>query len=512
MADAPLLLPDDAANRALLANVRPADWEPPKPAGRYNLVVLGGGTAGLVTAAIAAGLGARVALVEKHLLGGDCLNTGCVPSKAILRAARAWAAVRSAAAFGVDIPDGVRYDFGAVMARMRRLRAELSGNDSVARFRALGVDVFLGAGRFIAPDAVLAGDRPLRFVRAAICTGSRPAVPPIPGLAETGYRTSETVFRLTELPRRLAVIGGGPIGCEVAQAFARFGAAVTLLERSDRLLPRDDPDAGALLVRQLCDDGVHVVLQASIAKVRRRDAEKEVLYRSRFGIHQACVDEILVAAGRTANVDGLCLGVAGVAFDRAGVRVDDGLRTTNPRVYAAGDVCSEYRFTHVADAMAQIVIQNALFPHPFGLGRARMNRLLIPWCTYTSPEVAHVGLTAEAARARGMAIETYTVPLAEVDRAVLDGDTAGFVRVHVRAGTDRLVGATVVAAHAGELVSELTALMNAGKGLSVLSRTIHPYPTQADALRRVAIAWRKTQLTGRKKAVLSRFFRWMRGE
>lgn len=507
-----VVAPDDAFNRALVANVHPADWVAPSPTGRYNLVVLGGGTAGLVTAAIAAGLGARVALVEKHLLGGDCLNVGCVPSKAVIGAARAWAAVRGAAAFGVQLPDGMRGDFGAAMARMRQLRTRLSAHDSAARFRSLGVDVYLGSGRFTGPDAMQVTGQTLRFVRAAVCTGSRPAIPPITGLEEAGYLTSETVFTLTELPRRLAVLGGGPIGCELAQSFARFGAAVTLLERADQLLPRDDADAAAVIVRQMRDDGVQVALGAAVVEVRRRGAAKVLLYDSAEGRKEVTVDAVLVAAGRAANLDGLALDVAGVACDRDGVRVDDRLQTTNPRIYAAGDVCSAYRFTHVADAHAQIVAQNALFPHPFGLGCARVSRLLIPWCTYTTPEVAQLGLTAAAARAQGIAVETYTVPLAEVDRAILDGDEAGFARVHVRAGTDRLVGATIVAAHAGELISELTALMQSGKGLSVLARTIHPYPTQADVLRRLALAWRKTRLTGRKKALLSRLFRWMRGE
>ena len=512
------LLPDDAFNRKLAANVHPPGWRNPTPEGRYNLVVVGAGTAGLVTAAVAAGLGARVALVERHLMGGDCLNVGCVPSKGVLRAARVWASARDGAAFGLTLPGGVGRDFGAAMARMRRLRAEISHVDSAERFAGLGVDVFIGEARFTAPDAVAVGDATLRFARAAVCTGARAAVLPIPGLAETGCLTNETVFSLTELPPRLAVIGAGPIGCELAQAFARFGSEVTVLEQAPRILPREDPDAAAVVQARMAHDGVRFVLDAAIGAVEtvapatgEGDAGgKRIRYALGGESRDATVDEILLGVGRAPNVEGLGLEAAGVAHDRAGVAVDAHLRTTNPRIYAAGDVCSPYKFTHAADAMAQIVIQNALFPHPFGLGRASTESLVIPWCTYTEPEIAHVGLYEADARAKGIEIETFTQPFADVDRAVLDGEDAGFARVHVRKGTDRIVGATVVAADAGNLISEVTVAMKAGAGLGVIGSAIHPYPTQAEAWRKAANQLRKARFSDRQRAILGRLFAWRR--
>ena len=522
-----LLPPDDAFNRKLTANVHPADWRNPTPADRYNLVVVGAGTAGLVTAAIAAGLGARVALVERHLMGGDCLNVGCVPSKAVLRAARAWAAARDGAAFGLTFPAGVERDFGAAMARMRRLRAELSRVDSAERFAGLGVDVFIGEARFTGPDAVAVGGATLRFARAAVCTGARAAAPPVPGLADAGHLTNETVFSLTALPPRLAVIGAGPIGCELAQAFARFGSEVTVIERSGRILPREDADAAAVVQARMARDGVRFVFDAEVRAVEPAGERREARPRSdavdtgeaggkriRYAVggepHDLRVDEILVGVGRAPNVEGLGLDAAGVACDRGGVAVDARLRTTNPRIYAAGDVCSRFKFTHAADAMARIVVQNAMFPHPFGLGRASTRSLVIPWCTYTEPEIAHVGLYEADARAEGIEVETFTQPLAEVDRAVLDGEDAGFARVHVRKGTDRILGATVVAADAGNLISEVTVAMKARAGLGVVGTAVHPYPTQAEAWRKVADRLRRARFSPRQQAMLKRLFAWRR--
>lgn len=516
--DCAALLPDDAFNRKLAANVHPPGWRNPTPTGRYNLVVVGAGTAGLVTAAIAAGLGARVALVERHLMGGDCLNVGCVPSKAVLRAARAWASARDGATFGLTFPGGVERDFGAAMARMRRLRAEISRVDSAERFTGLGVDVFIGEARFTGPDTVAVGDAALRFARAAVCTGARTAAPPIPGLADAGCLTNESVFSLTDLPPRLAVIGAGPLGCELAQAFARFGSEVTVFERGGRILPREDPDAVAVVQARMAHDGVRFVLDAEVGAVERvapaadgrAAGGRRVRYAAAGESKDLAVDEILLGAGRAPNVEGLGLEAAGVAHDRGGVTVDAHLRTTNPRIYAAGDVCSSYKFTHAADAMARIVVQNALFPHPFGLGRASTGSLVMPWCTYTEPEIAHVGMYEADARAKGIAVETFTQPLAEIDRAVLDGEDAGFARVHLRQGTDRILGATIVAAGAGDLISEVTVAMKAGAGLGVIGAAVHPYPTQAEAWRKAADQLRRARFGARQRAVLGRLFAWRR--
>jgi pyruvate/2-oxoglutarate dehydrogenase complex dihydrolipoamide dehydrogenase (E3) component len=496
------VLPLDQANRTLLANTHPSDWVNPQPAPRYNLVVIGAGTAGLVSAAAAAGLGAKVALVERQLLGGDCLSVGCVPSKALLRAARAAADVRRADEFGVHVPQGVTIDFSAVMARMRRLRADLSEHDSATRFRSLGVDVFLGDARFTGSDTVDVGGKTLRFRRAIVATGARPARPETPGLAQAGYLTTENVFNLTELPRRLAVIGAGPVGSELAQAFARFGSEVHLLAKHPRLLPRDDPDAAAVVERSLTRDGVRFHAAFALERVQVAPTERILVGRDSEPIR---VDAILVAVGRTPNVDGLNLEAAGVAFSRTGVTVDDRLQTSNRRVFAAGDVCSRFKFTHAADALARIAVRNALF-----FGRARASALTIPWCTYTDPELAHAGLDRRDAEARGIAIDTFTQEMATVDRALLDGDTDGFVKVHVKKGTDRIVGATIVARHAGEMISELTLAIAGGLGLKALSQTIHPYPTQAEALRKIGDAYQRTRLTPFVAGLLARWFRWTR--
>lgn len=505
MKDPALILPDDTHNRTLRNNVHPVDWRNPEPAARYNLVVIGGGPAGLVTAAGAAGLGARVALIERRRLGGDCLNVGCVPSKALLRAARACADVRDAGRFGMEV-GATRVDFAAIMERMRRLRASISPNDSAARLRNLGVDVFFGEGRFTGSDSVVVDGKTLRFRKAVIATGGRAAAPPIEGLQEAGYLTNETVFSLTELPRRLAVIGAGPIGCELAQAFARFGAEVALLEAAPQILIREDRDAAAIVEKALRGDGVRLHLGVTITGVRLTGAEKVVHWEEEGAPTALRVDDVLVAAGRAPNVDGLGLESAGVAYDpRTGVRVDDHLRTTNPRVYAAGDVCPSFQFTHLADAHARIVLRNALF-----LGRAKASSLTIPWCTYTDPEVAHVGLYEEEARRSGLAVQTFVQEFGHVDRAILDGETAGFVKVHVRGGSDRILGATIVARHAGEMLAELTLAITAGVGLGKIAETIHTYPTRAEAIRKCADAYNRTRLTPRVKALFERWFAWTR--
>ena len=501
MPDAPLVLPLDAHNQRLVDNVHPAAWENPAPAGVYHLVVLGAGTAGLVAAVGAAGLGARVAIIEKHLMGGDCLNSGCVPSKAVLRAARAFRDSRGAAEFGVRAtPEGS--DFAVAMQRMRRLRAEISANDSVWRLRDLGIDVFLGAGRFTGADAIeVAGGR-LRFRRALVATGARPAVPDLPGLTDVGFLTSETVFQLTDLPRRLAVFGGGPIGCELAQAFARFGSQVTLLVRGDRLLPLEEAECAAVVQQALEADGVRVVSDCRLLGVQRPQRRTVVQFALDGNQHQLPVDEILVATGRAANVQGLGLESAGVAFSPRGVEVDDRLRTTNPRIFACGDVVSARRFTHLADAQARIVIQNALFG-----GKKKASSLLVPRCTFTSPEIAHVGLQEAELRERGIRFETLSVPLAENDRARLDGAAEGMLRLHYKRGGDRILGATLVSEHAGETLAELVVAIQHGVGLAKLAETIHPYPTQAEVVKRAADAWRRTKLTQWTKRLFAFWFR-----
>ena len=439
-------------------------------------------------------------------MGGDCLNTGCVPSKAVIRAARAVAAVRDAGRFGVRVPDGVTVDFGQVMERMRRLRADISPHDSARRFRDLGVDVFFGAGCFTSSDTVVVGGQSLRFARAVIATGARPAVPPVPGLAVVPFLTNETVFNLTRLPRRLGLLGAGPIGCELAQAFALLGSEVVLVEGARGLLPREDRDAAAMVRTAMERDGVRVLPGGRALRVAAGAAGGIGLQPGpEAGSGEFVVDQLLVATGRIPNVAGLGLDAAGVAHGPHGVTVDDHLRTTNPRIFACGDVCSPHQFTHAADFMARLVIQNALFP-----GRARVSSLLIPRCTYPSPELAHVGLGASEARDRGMEVDTFTQELSKVDRAILDGDSSGFVRIHVRRGTDTIVGATVVAPRAGDQIGEITLAMKGGLGLNTVGAAIHPYPTHADAFRRTGDLYRRTRLTPRVKRLMAWWFRWRR--
>lgn len=501
------LRPRDEFNQRLESLVHPPDWVNPTPSGAYNLVVIGGGTAGLVTAAGAAGLGAKVALIERHLLGGDCLNVGCVPSKALISAARAAAAVRRAGEFGVRVPEGVDVDFAAVMQRMRGLRASIAPHDSAARFRELGVDVYLGDARFSGRDTVAVGGQTLRFRKAAICTGARAAAPPAPGLDQVEYLTNESVFSLTELPQRLAVLGAGPIGCELAQAYARFGSQVWLIEAEHGVLPREDRDCAEIVGRALAADGVQLLCCGKQTQFSRAAAGGvRIALQSHEQVIDLHVDQLLVSVGRAPNVEGLNLEAAGVEFDRrAGVTVNDRLQTTNPHIFAAGDVCSTYKFTHAADFMARIVIQNSLF-----LGRRKASALTIPWCTYTSPEIAHVGLYPSEAAQRGIEIDSFTQPLEGVDRAILDGETDGLVKVHVRKGTDKIVGGTIVAAHAGEMISELTLAMTQRIGLGRIAGTIHPYPTQADAIRKLGDQYNRTRLTPFVERLFERWLEWRR--
>lgn len=501
------ILPGNAHDAERLALVHPEGWVNPEPAGRYNLVVLGAGSAGLITALVASSLGARVALVERELMGGDCLNVGCVPSKGLIRASRMAAEVREAERLGLALAPGARLDFGRAMERMRSIRTRISHEDSVARYSGeFGIDVFLGHARFAGPAAV-AVERAgavseLRFRRAVIATGARPAAPEVEGLEAVGYRTNETVFNLTERPERLAVIGGGPIGCELAQAFRRLGSEVVLLERARHFLTREDEDAAELLEGVFRREGVRLELGATLLRVEGKGDERVVHFRRGDGSDaEVVVDEILVGTGRRPNVEGLELERAGVAYGAGGVVVDDRLRTTNRRVYAAGDICMRWKFTHAADAAAKLVVQNALF-----FGRKKLSDLVMPWCTYTSPEIAHVGLYPHEAEERGLAIDTYAVPLAEVNRAVADGEEEGFVKIHTRKGSDRIVGATIVASHAGDLLSQVTQAMVAGVGLGTLGNVIFPYPTQAEALKRAAGGYVRTRLTPFAKRLFERWF------
>ena len=500
-----LFEPDTPANRKLQSHVAPPGWKNPEPDGRYNLVVIGAGSGGLVTAAGAAGLGARVALIEKNALGGDCLNVGCVPSKALLSAAKRAAAARDAGEFGVTLNDGYTVDFPKMMERMRHLRARIAPNDSAERFRNLGIDVFIGEGRFTGPDTIEAAGKALEFSKAVIATGARAVDLPIAGLAEADALTNETLFSLTELPARLAIIGAGPIGCEMAQAFARFGSKVTLFEAECQILPREDQDAANIVREALHRDGVESICEVKIERVER-EGDVRRFYVVHGGENKTLeFDQVLVGVGRAPNVEGIGLENVGVEYDkRAGVTVDDTLRTTNPRIFAIGDVAMQHKFTHMAGATARLVIQNALFK-----GRKRHADLIVPWCTYTQPEIAHVGLyEKEAKEVYGDAVQTFVQNFDEVDRAILEGHDEGFVKVHAVKG--RIVGATIVGEHAGDLISEVTVAMHARMKLSALSGVIHPYPTTAEAIQRIGDAYNRTRFTPLLKKLFAKWLAWGR--
>ena len=497
----PLFYPLDEHNRRLLSHVHPAGWVQPEAKKRYHLVVVGGGTAGLVSAVGAAGLGAKVALIERHMLGGDCLNVGCVPSKALIEASRVWHQVFEGHHHGAPPHIGTG-DFSKAMERMRKLRADIAPHDSAQRFTELGIDVFLGEGSFDSPNSILVEGQRLSFRRAVIATGARAAELPIPGLDKVEYLTNESIFALTTLPKRLGVIGGGPIGCELSQAFTRFGSQVTLLEAMPHVLPREDPEAAAIVEAALGRDGVNLQLGVSIKEVRT-DGRSNVIKFERDGeTSEVVVDELLVSVGRTPNIESLKLENANVEFHRKGIKVDERFRTTNSRVFACGDVASPLQFTHAADAQARAVLRNAFF-----FGRAKSGDLVVPWCTYTSPEVAHVGLYAPEAKKRGFQVETIKVDLDTVDRAVLDGETDGFLKIHYRKGSDEILGATLVAPLAGDLIAELCLAVTHKIGLSKLATTIHPYPTSAEIIKKAADAFNRARLTQGTRRFFSLWFK-----
>lgn len=493
-----LVSPEDEFNRTLVENVHPQAWVNPKPSGRYNLVVIGAGTAGLVSAAGAAGLGGKVALIERHLMGGDCLNYGCVPSKALISAGRVAHSINTAGEFGVSAAgESAQVSFSRVMERMRRLRAGISHHDSATRFTKLGVEVFLGDARFVSGDTVEVGGERLTFAKAVIASGARAAVLPVPGMQEAGFLTNETVFSLTDLPSHLIVIGAGPIGCELAQAFRRFGSRVTILTDVAELLHREDPAVGEVIAARFAAEGMEVATKVKILRAGTQGGQKTVVYQQDGGERQVTGDEILIAAGRVPNIEGLNLEAAGVKFDHHGVTVDEHLRTSNKNVYAAGDICSRYKFTHAAEAMARIVIQNALF-----FGRKRASDLVVPRCTFTEPEVAQVGLTERDAHQQGMEVSSFRVAMDGIDRAILDGETEGFAQVVTDKKSGRILGATIVGTHAGEMIGEIVLAIREKLTLGSISQTIHPYPTQAEVIKRTGDASMRSRLTPRVQRIL----------
>ncbi len=497
--------PMDEYNQQLLANVHPPDWANPKPVDCYDLVVIGAGTAGLVTAKGAAGLdiGLKVAMIEKNLMGGDCLNVGCVPSKCLIRSSRVVANMKNSLPYGVKPPENIEVDFPAVMARMRQVRTKISPVDSAVAAKKAGVDVFFGEASFRNENTIIVNGQTLKFKKAVIATGARAVRPKIEGIEEVGYLTNENVFSLTALPKRLAVIGGGPIGCELAQTFHRLGSEVILFHKGSHLLDKEDLDAAEIIQQAFVKEGIRLGLNCQLQGVKQSAEGKVISFKGNDGQESIVVDEILAGAGRQPNVESLHLEAVGVEYDlQEGVKVNDNLQTTNSKIYAAGDICMNWKFTHAADAAARIVIKNTLFS-PFGLGRSKLSDLVMPWVTYTDPEIAHVGMYESEAQARGIDCNTIKINFDEVDRALADGETEGFVKILHKKGSDEILGATIVAPHGGEMISEITTAMIGKMGLSKLATVIHPYPTQASAIKQAADTYRRTLLTEGTKKLLS---------
>ena len=487
-----------------------AGW--PRPA-RFerNLVVIGAGAAGLVTAYIAAAVKAKVTLVEKHRMGGDCLNTGCVPSKALIRSARLLAQMQRSAEYGIAQADA-RWSFAEVMARVQRVVADIAPHDSVARYTELGVDVIAGTAKIVSPWAVeiTAEDgtrRQLTTRSIVIATGAQPFVPAIPGLAEVTHYTSDSLWSLRELPPRLLVLGGGPIGCELAQAFARFGSQVTQVEMAPRLMMREDPEVSEIVRQRFVAEGITVALEHT-AKHFERDGAQQVLVAEHAGqVVRIPFDAVLVAVGRAANLKGYGLEELGIPVTRT-VETNEFLQTKFPNIYAAGDVAGPYQFTHTAAHQAWYAAVNALFD-PFRKFRA--DYAVIPWATFVEPEVARVGLNELEATEKGVAYEVSVYGIDDLDRAIADGEAHGFVKVLTVPGKDRILGVTLVGEHAGDLIAEYVLAMKQGIGLNKILGTIHIYPTLAEANKYAAGVWKRAHAPQALLKWVARFHDWRRG-
>lgn len=479
-------------------SVRRNDRPNPSPKSKYDLVVIGGGTAGLVASAGASQLGARVALVEQHWLGGDCLNFGCVPSKALLHEATEIFPLTSAAS-----DQEHRYSIGTsrfsdAIKAMDQARATLSHHDSVERFTQLGVDLFFGKAAFASRSTITVDSLTLNFRKAIVAIGSKPIIPKIKGLSESGYLTNETIFSLKSLPKRLLVLGGGPIGCELAQAFNRFGSHVFLVELGTQLLPKAEQVAGELIEKQLIQEGVNVYLLSEITEVVKQGSVYRVTLRTNQTLQQHEFDEVLVAAGRKSDWLSIQPIQAGIDLAENNEPIlNHYLQTTNRNIFAAGDCSSYVRFTHAADAQSRIALKNALF-----FGRSQVSRVIVPHCTFTTPEIAQVGFSAEELTRRNIRFSTYEVPYSDIDRAVVDQLHEGWIRVYCKNKTDRILGASIAGKNAGELIAFITFAMTHKIGLKRFSESLHPYPTLTDGLRKLGDQYQRTRLTPWVRKVL----------
>jgi len=473
-----------------------------------NVVVIGAGSAGLVSAIIATGAKAKIILIEKHRMGGDCLNTGCVPSKALIRSARIADYMRRAAEFGIDHAGG-QVNFKQVMARVHNVIKAIAPHDSVERYTALGVECIAGEGFITSPWSVRVGERNITTRSIVIATGARPFVPNIPGLDQVDYLTSDSLWELEQLPARLLVLGAGPIGCELAQSFSRLGAQVTLVDQASRIMPREDADAAELVLQRFLEGGIQVLTECK-AEAFARDEQGCLLRTSGAdGERVLRFDKVLIAIGRKANVEGFGLEELQLPLTPRGtVQVNQYLQTAYPSIYACGDVVGPYQFTHMASFQAWFAVLNAMLG---GLKKFRVNYKVVPWATFTDPEVARVGLSEQEAKEQDIAYEVTRYGIDDLDRAIADGEAHGFVKVLTVPGSDRILGASIVGYHASELITEFVLAMTHGLGLKKIAATTHIYPTLSEANRFSANAWRSARIPKHLLPWAERFFRWRRG-
>lgn len=494
----------DLLNAELLDEVRPLRWTDPTPEGVYNIVAIGAGAGGLVSALGCAGVGGKSAICEKGYFGGDCLNTGCVPSKAFIKAAKAAHSVKSASKYGITV-DGFKIDFEAVMRSVREKRAHIGHHDSVYRFiKTYGVDIYLGTAQFTSKNTIMINGKELKFAKAVVATGGRPRVPKIPGIDKVRFFTSENVFNITEQPKNVVVIGGGPIGAELGQAFNRLGSSVTFLMRSDKFLAKEDPEAAQIVEDKLTEEGVIFIKEIEFLEIKISNPAQPHIATLKIKLNKTGelvelpTDCLLLAAGRIPNVENIGLEKAGIEYDlKTGVKISKKMRTTNSNVYAVGDCCQGQQFTHMADAMARGVIRNACF-----FGAVNYKEMIVPRVTYTDPELAQVGRNKSELELDGVKYDEYVVHFKDNDRAICDGEDYGFVKVYTKKGKEELLGCVIVCPRAGEMIGEAALAMQNGVKISGFGQTIHPYPSYGEGLKQIGDAFTRTKLTNNAKGLL----------
>jgi pyruvate/2-oxoglutarate dehydrogenase complex dihydrolipoamide dehydrogenase (E3) component len=496
-------LPIDPENQILLANEHPSNWVNPCPKKIYDLIVIGAGPAGLVSAITARDQGKSVALIERDLIGGECMNIGCIPSKAILRTSRLYADMLNAENFGAEVPNDISINFDMLMARMRRIRTQISGHISVKELHKKGIDLFFGQARFDSSRSIRVDNCSLRFKKSIIATGSEPEIPAIPGLAEAGYLTDKTIFNLSSCPESLLVIGGGALGCELAQAFARFGTKVTIVQTNPFFLNNVERDGAQILSDALADDGIGIFLNSEVSKIQSDGSKKIIEIATADTRTTVTVTHILVGIGQVPNTRDLGLDAANVSVaDTGHIIVDAFLRTSNSRIYGVGNICAEEQFAHIPDALARIAAENALFNK-----REKVDTSSVPWCIYTDPELAHIGLQVKEAREQKIPVKTFTILLHQVTRAIADSEDVGFVKIHVKEGTDQILGATLVSRHAGDIMNIISLAIKSKIGLAKLATINYPYPTQGNAIKMAAVAYLHTLRPSWLRNLRNRFFK-----